>query len=63
MLERLMSTSEVAEYLNVPIGTIYQWRSSGVGPTGMRVGRHVRYRRAEVDKWLEARKSTDPASA
>lgn len=36
----------------VPVATLYGWRHRGEGPPGYRVGRHVRYRRAEVEKWL-----------
>lgn len=33
--------------LGVPVKTLYQWRYKGVGPAGVRVGRHLRYRAAE----------------
>lgn len=52
MNEKLLTLEEVAEYLDVPAATLYQWRYKGSGPQGMRVGRHVRYRRADVDAWL-----------
>lgn len=51
--ERLMSLAEVADHLGVPIKTLYTWRSRGQGPPGYRIGRHVRYRRADVEAWLE----------
>ncbi len=50
----LMSTEEVAEYLKVPITSLYAWRGKGMGPKASRVGRHLRFRRADVDAWLEA---------
>lgn len=53
MTERLESPQDIADYLGVPIDTIYGWRSRGIGPRGMRVGRHVRYRRRDVDDWLD----------
>lgn len=49
----LMTIEEVAGYMQVPIKTLYDWRHRGIGPSGMRVGRHVRYRRSDVDDWLE----------
>jgi excisionase family DNA binding protein len=49
----LMTLEEVGAYLQVPVKTLYDWRHKGCGPRGMRVGRYVRYRRAEVDRWLE----------
>lgn len=51
--ERLLSVAEVATYLGVPVKTLYQWRHKGVGPRAMRVGRHLRYRRSELDRWLD----------
>ena len=51
--EQLMSPADVAELLAVPVATIYQWRYTGYGPPGMRLGRHVRYRRVDVDRWIE----------
>lgn len=51
--ESLLTVAEVAEYLAVPVRTIYAWRSRGEGPVGIRVGRHVRYRRASIEDFLE----------
>lgn len=52
--DRLLTISEVAAFLQVPVGTLYQWRHRGIGPAGLRVGRHVRYRMRDVEAWLEA---------
>jgi len=52
-VEKLMSPGELSEMLGVPVNTIYGWRSRGEGSPGYRVGRHVRYRRAAVEAWLE----------
>jgi excisionase family DNA binding protein len=51
--ERLLSPEEVAGYLGVPVKTLFQWRYKGVGPRGLRVGRHLRYRAEDVEAWLE----------
>lgn len=50
--ERLMSVKELADYLDVPVKTIYAWRYHGEGPRGFRVGRHVRFRWHDVQSWL-----------
>lgn len=50
---KLLSTSEVAEYLGVPIGTLYRWNYFGTGPRPIKVGRHLRYRERDVESWLE----------
>jgi excisionase family DNA binding protein len=52
-LDRLLSAQEVAEYLNVPISTLYSWRYHGNGPPGLRVGKHLRYRRADIQAWVQ----------
>lgn len=51
-LDRLLSPQELAEYLGVPVATLYQWRYRGEGPRGFRVGKHLRYRWAEVEEWI-----------
>lgn len=49
----LAAPEQVAEHLGVPVSTLYQWRHRGVGPRGIKVGRHVRYRWEDVEAWLE----------
>jgi excisionase family DNA binding protein len=56
MPEALMSPEQVAEYLGVSLQTVYKWRHLGTGPAGFRLGRHARYRLADVDSWLEGRR-------
>lgn len=50
---RLLSTEEVARILTVPVATLYCWRYKGTGPKAFRVGKHLRYRLADVLEWLE----------
>lgn len=57
--DRLLSTADVAQFLGVPVATLHQWRSRRVGPTGYRIGKHVRYSQDEVDRWLKTR-ADDP---
>ena len=47
----------------MPIKTLYDWRHKGCGPLGMRVGRYVRYRRSDVDAWLETCRDPEPQVA
>ena len=51
----LMTTQEVADFLGIPKGTLETWRVRGGGPVALRVGRHRRYRREDVDQWLGTR--------
>jgi hypothetical protein len=48
----LMDTPTTAGYLNVPPATLDQWAYRGTGPKWSKVGRHRRYRLADVDAWL-----------
>lgn len=51
-LEPLIGIEELAEYLGVPIKTLYKWRQQGTGPCSVRVGRHIRYFVGDVRDWL-----------
>ncbi len=54
--EELLTVRQLAELLQVPVSTIYRWRHLGEGPRGIRVsGRHVRYRRSDVEAFLKER--------
>jgi excisionase family DNA binding protein len=47
----LWTVDQVADYLGVPKQTIYCWRTTGYGPAGFRVGKHVRWRASTVIAW------------
>jgi excisionase family DNA binding protein len=51
--ERLLSEKEVARYLNLSLRTIQRWRAEGTGPPVLYAGRYPRYRKADVDAWLQ----------
>jgi excisionase family DNA binding protein len=51
-MERLWTIHDVAAYLGVPAGTLYQWRHRGMGPPGVRFGKHLRYQPAAVRAWV-----------
>ncbi len=50
--ERLLSVQELADYLEVPVKTIYTWRHRNTGPRGFRVGKHLRFRWHDIEAWL-----------
>jgi excisionase family DNA binding protein len=63
-LDTLMSPQDLAAYLGVPVSTVYAWRYKQEGPPGARLGKHVRYRRADVDQWIAERSASErPAKA
>lgn len=51
-LGQLLSVDELADYLSIPVATLYTWRHRNEGPPGFRVGRHLRYRRDDVEDWI-----------
>jgi excisionase family DNA binding protein len=58
-LDRLVSIDELADYLGVPVATLYAWRYRREGPPGFRVGRHVRYRWSDIQTWIASRLEDD----
>lgn len=53
--ERLLAPGDVARVIGVPVATLANWRSGRTGPAFLKVGRHVRYRRVDLDEWIASR--------
>ena len=53
--DRLLTVEDLADYLGVPVATIYAWRYHRQGPPGFRVVRHLRFRWNDVELWIEDR--------
>lgn len=51
-VEVLWTAEDTAEFLGVPVATLYQWRYHRKGPAAYRVGRWLRYDPADVRAWL-----------
>ena len=60
VLDPLLSIDELAEYPGVPIKTIYEWRQSGRGPVGIRMGRHLKFAVSDVRAWLDEKRESQP---
>ncbi len=56
----LLTTPEAARYLGLAVSTLNKWRVYGYGPAFVKLGRAVRYRQDDLDRFLEtrARRST-----
>lgn len=52
-----MTIQEVAEFVRLPVQTLYSYRTRGGGPKASRLGRHLRYRREDVERWIDAQAS------
>lgn len=57
MTERLLTAAEVADLLGVSPGTILDWHEAEKGPPAFKIGRAVRFRREEVEAWLETKRA------
>ncbi|MEV0131304.1 helix-turn-helix domain-containing protein [Dactylosporangium sp. NPDC050688] len=51
-MDSTLSIDEVAALLQIPKGTLYQWRTRRKGPRAKKVGRHLRYDPADVQAWF-----------
>lgn len=51
---RLLNVSDLGAYLALPVSTIYTWVSLGRIPGVVRLGRALRFDKAEIDRWVEA---------
>jgi len=45
--------TDLSNYLQIPIDTLYGWRYKGFGPPAARIGKHLRYHQPDVLRWLE----------
>lgn len=57
----MLTLPEACRYLRVPEGTLRYWRHIGCGPRSFKVGRHVRYWKADLVLWLAEQASAPQA--
>ena len=60
--EPLLRADQVAEYLGLSVNTLYNMRLRGEGPVAHKWGGRsgpLRYRQADVDKWLEQKREVE----
>jgi excisionase family DNA binding protein len=58
MTEELLTQQQLAHELQVSLRTLERWRQEGTGPAFIRIGRFPRYRRSDIDAWLERQRRT-----
>lgn len=52
-MSSLMTLPEMCEELGITEATAYYWRQIGKGPKGARLGKSLRYKRSEVEAWID----------
>ena len=61
-MDELLDTDEAANYLGVARNTLEVWRSAGrYGLQFVRVGRRIKYRKSDLDAWIESRTASSTA--
>lgn len=53
LLQHFLTAQELADYVGVPLSTVYRWRRVNSGPVGVRIGKHLRFRISDVETWVE----------
>ena len=56
--DRLLDLAEVAAWLNVAPKTLRDMRYRRTGPPALKVGGQLRWRAADVERWLDAQRDT-----
>ena len=60
----LMTETQAALALDTTVGTLQVWRSTGrYALPFIKIGRNVRYRRADLNAWIESRTRSTVATA
>ena len=58
-MDKLLTTTEVADICRTSGETVRYWRFAGTGPRGFRLGRRVVYPESEVRRWLAERQAAE----
>ena len=54
----MLTTREAADYLGLAPATLNKWRCYGTGPSFVRLGRAIRYRRDDLSAFLSRHTTT-----
>ena len=58
--DEFWTAEEVSNYLRIPQSTIYKLAQDKVLP-GFKVGKHWRFRRETIERWIEQRSANNPS--
>ncbi|TFD65416.1 helix-turn-helix domain-containing protein [Cryobacterium ruanii] len=58
-----MDVAELANYLGIPVSTVYDWRVHGKGPPAYRFDKHLKFAVSDVQAWMaQQREPSAPPS-
>jgi len=57
---KLLTAEELSRLLRIPKRSIYKFAQEGHIPGGFRVGKHWRFREAEIEIWIKNSKYSKP---
>lgn len=57
--EKWISTDEAAEHLGVKPATIREWIKKGTGVPTHKIGRFYKFKKSELDEWVNSGKSAE----
>jgi len=52
-LEPLLTESQTAERIAIPVSTLRYWRSTGEGPNFVKIGKYVRYDPSTLERFIQ----------
>lgn len=55
--KNLLSPEEAAQYLNMSVDTLANWRSSGGGPKFHKPAKKIYYFREDLENWVKGNES------
>lgn len=57
-----LTLEQLCDRLQVPVTTVRWWRTQRTGPPAVKIGRFLRYRLADVERWEESLTDRERAS-
>lgn len=53
--QNLMTVQDASEFLGLSVSTLNKWRCYGKGPVFLKLGRVIRYRKEDLETYIEER--------
>jgi excisionase family DNA binding protein len=62
-MKQFIDVATLADYLGVPVSTVYDWRVNKKGPAAYRFGKHIMFAVSDVSDWIEQQRDPAPPIA